>query len=138
MERTFAIIKPDAVEGKVAGKIISRIEEEGFDIIAMKRLFLSKKEAEGFYHVHAARPFFPDLVAYMTSGPVIALVLQKENAIKSWRDIMGATNPADAAPGTIRKLFGKNIEKNATHGSDAPETAKFEIGYFFNALEIHP
>lgn len=138
MERTFAIIKPDAVEGKVAGKIISRIEEEGFDIIAMKRLFLSKKEAEGFYHVHAARSFFPDLVAYMTSGPVIAMVLQKENAIKSWRDIMGATNPADAAPGTIRKLFGKNIEKNATHGSDAPETAKFEIGYFFNALEIHP
>lgn len=138
MERTFAIIKPDAVEGKVAGKIITRIEEEGFKIIAMKRIFLSKKEAEGFYHVHAARPFFPDLVAYMTSGPVIAMVLEKENAIKAWRDVMGATNPADAAAGTIRKLFGKNIEKNATHGSDAPETAKFEIGYFFNALEIHP
>ena len=138
MERTFAIIKPDAVEGKVAGKIITRIEEEGFKIIAMKRIFLSKKEAEGVYHVHAARPFFPDLVAYMTSGPVIAMVLEKENAIKAWRDVMGATNPADAAAGTIRKLFGKNIEKNATHGSDAPETAKFEIGYFFNALEIHP
>lgn len=138
MERTFAIIKPDAVEGKVAGKIITRIEEEGFKIIAMKRIFLSKKEAEGFYYVHAARPFFSDLVAYMTSGPVIAMVLEKENAIKTWRDVMGATNPADAAAGTIRKLFGKNIEKNATHGSDAPETAKFEIGYFFNALEIHP
>ncbi len=138
MEKTFAIIKPDAVERNLAGKILARIEEEGFKIIGIKKIFLSKNEAEGFYHVHAERPFFPDLVAYMTSGPVISLVLERENAIKKWRDLMGATNPEEAAEGTIRKLYGTNIEKNATHGSDAPETAKFEISYFFNALEIHP
>lgn len=138
MERTFAIIKPDAVERNIIGKILARIEEDGFKIVAIKKISLSKGEAEGFYYVHAKRPFFNDLVAYMTSGPVVALVLEKENAIKSWRDAMGATNPTDAADGTIRKLFGTNIERNATHGSDSPETAKFEIGYFFNALEIHP
>ncbi len=138
MERTFAILKPDAVAGNFTGKIIDRIESEGFKIVAMKRIFLSKSEAEGFYHVHIERPFFDDLVAYMTSGPIVAMVLEKENAIKSWRDLMGATDPAKADEGTIRRLFGKNIEQNSTHGSDSPETARFEAAYFFNALEIHP
>lgn len=137
MERTLAIIKPDAVKKKLSGKILARIEEEGFKIIALKKFFLSKSQAEGFYHVHAERPFFKDLVAYMTSGPVVIMVLEKENAIKAWRDVMGATNPADAAEGTIRKLYGTNIEENATHGSDAPETAQFEIGHMFSSLEIH-
>jgi len=137
MQRTLAIIKPDAVAGNLTGKILARIEEEGFKIIAMKRLLLSKSEAEGFYHVHAERPFFRDLVTYMTSGPVVVVTLERANAILRWREIMGATDPSEAAEGTIRRLYGKDIEQNATHGSDAPETACLEISYFFNALEIH-
>lgn len=138
MERTFAIIKPDAVERKLIGKIIERIESNGFHIVAMKRALLSRRDAEGFYHVHKERPFFNDLTAYMSSGPVVMMVLQRENAIAGWRDLMGATNPADAAEGTIRKDFALNIEKNSAHGSDAKATAAFEISYFFSATEIRP
>lgn len=135
IEQTFAIIKPDAVADGNAGKILAAIEENGFRIAAMKKMHLSKGQAEGFYHVHAERPFFNDLVAFMTEGPVVALILEKEGAIKAWRDLMGATNPNDAAEGTLRKIYGAGIERNATHGSDAPETAAFETSYFFNAME---
>jgi nucleoside-diphosphate kinase len=136
VERTFAIIKPDAVAKKVAGKIISRIEEAGLDIIAMKRLQLDEQLAQGFYAVHRERPFFGELVKFMTSGPVVAMVLQGEGAIKAWRDLMGPTNSDEAPAGTLRGDFGTDIEQNATHGSDAPETARLEISYFFNASEI--
>lgn len=136
VERTFAIIKPDAVEKKVAGKIIARIEENGLDIIAMKRLRLDEEMAQGFYAVHKERPFFGELVTFMTSGPVVALVLEGEGAIKKWRDLMGPTNSNEAPEGTIRGDFGTDIERNASHGSDAPETARLEISYFFNASEI--
>lgn len=136
MERTFAIIKPDAVERKITGKIIQRIEENGFNIIAMKKLWLTKKEAEGFYAVHKGKPFFDSLTNYMSSGPCIAMVLEKENAIADWRKLMGATNPANADAGTIRKEFAVDLEKNSVHGSDAPETAEYEIKYFFSNLEF--
>jgi nucleoside-diphosphate kinase len=122
-ERTFAIIKPDAVERRVAGKIIQRIEDEGFQIRAMKRVHLSKAQAEGFYAVHRERPFFGSLTSFMASAPAILLVLEAPEAIKKWRTLMGATDPAKADPGTIRKEFAQSIERNATHGSDAPETA---------------
>ena len=135
IEQTFAIIKPDAVADGNAGKIIAIIEENGFRIAAMKKMQLTKAQAEGFYYVHASRGFFGDLVGFMTEGPVIAMILEKDGAIKAWRDLMGATNPNDAAEGTMRKLFGNGIERNATHGSDAPETAAFETAYFFNATE---
>lgn len=136
MEKTFAIIKPDACERKVAGKIISRIEEAGFEIVAMKKIWLTKKEAEGFYSVHKGKSFFDSLTNYMSSGPCIAMVLKKENAIADWRKLMGATNPANAEPGTIRKEFAVDLEKNSVHGSDAKETAEYEIKYFFSALEF--
>jgi nucleoside-diphosphate kinase len=136
MEKTFAIIKPDAVERKITGKIISRIEEAGFNIVAMKKLWLTKKEAEGFYAVHKGKPFFESLTEYMSSGPCIAMVLEKENAIAEWRKLMGATNPANADPGTIRKDFAIDVEKNSVHGSDAKETASYEISYFFSNLEF--
>ena len=136
MERTFAIIKPNAFADGNSGKIISRIYEEGFKIIGIKKLYLSKVEAEGFYYVHKARPFFGELTDFMSSGPCIVMVLEAENAIQKWRDLMGATNPADAAEGTLRRLFGASLGENATHGSDAPETAAFEIGYFFSGLEL--
>ncbi len=136
MEKTFAIIKPDAFAAGHAGKIISRIYEEGFRIVGLKKLFLSKKEAEGFYAVHRERPFFGELTDFMSSGPCVVMVLEAEDAIRKWRDFMGATNPADAAPGTLRKDFGTSIGENATHGSDAPETAAFEIPYFFAGLEL--
>ena len=136
MERTFAIIKPDAVERGLSGKILSRIEEAGFRVLGMKKLHLTKAQAEGFYYVHKERPFFKDLCAFMSRSPVIVLVLEKENAIAAWRELMGATNPANAAEGTIRKEFAVNIEENSTHGSDAPETAAFEIPYFFSHLEL--
>ena len=135
-ERTFAIIKPDAVERRVAGKIIQRIEEEGFQIRAMKRVHLSKAQAEGFYAVHRERPFFGSLTTFMASGPAILLVLEASDAIKKWRTLMGATDPAKADPGTLRKEFAQSIERNATHGSDAPETAAYEIGYFFSDIEL--
>lgn len=136
MEKTFAIIKPDACERKLAGKIISRIEEANFEIVAMKKIWLTKKEAEGFYAVHKGKPFFDSLTDYMSSGPCIAMVLKKENAIADWRKLMGATNPANAEPGTIRKEFAVDLEKNSVHGSDAKETAEYEIKYFFSALEF--
>ncbi len=136
MERTFAIIKPNAFADGNSGKIISRIYEEGFKIVGIKKLYLSKVEAEGFYHVHKARPFFGELTDFMSSGPCIVMVLEAESAIQKWRDLMGATNPAEAAEGTLRRQFGASVGENATHGSDAPETAAFEIGYFFSGLEL--
>ncbi len=136
MERTFAIIKPNAFADGNSGKIISRIYEEGFKIVGIKKLYLSKVEAEGFYFVHKARPFFGELTDFMSSGPCIVMALEAENAILKWRDLMGATNPSDAAEGTLRRLFGASLGENATHGSDAPETAAFEIGYFFSGLEL--
>ena len=135
-QRTFAIIKPDAVAKKVAGQILARIEESGLDIIAMKRLQLDERRAKGFYAVHKERPFFGDLVKFMTSGPVVACVLEGDDAIKRWRDLMGPTNSNEAPAGTLRGDFGTDIERNASHGSDAPETAKVELAYFFNAKEI--
>ena len=135
-QRTFGIIKPDAVSKKVAGQIIARIEESGLSIVAMKRMQLDEEMAQGFYAVHKERPFFGELVNFMTSGPVVALVMEGEDAIRRWRDLMGPTNSEEAPAGTLRGDFGTNIEKNAVHGSDAPETAKLEISYFFNAGEI--
>lgn len=136
LERTFAIIKPDAVAKQATGAILQCIEASGLEIIAMKRLHMTEQLAEGFYAVHKQRPFFGDLVKFMTSGPVVVLVLQADNAIQRWRDLMGPTNSNDALPGTIRGDFGTDVERNASHGSDALETAKVEISYFFNATEI--
>jgi len=135
-ERTFAIIKPDAVAAKSTGAILQRIEQSGLEIVAIKRLQLSEQLARGFYAVHKARPFYGDLVKFMTSGPVVLLVLQGESAIKRWRDLMGPTNSKDAPAGTIRGDFGTDVERNASHGSDSPATAKLEISYFFNATEV--
>ena len=136
MERTFAIIKPDAVRARVAGRIIQRIEDEGFQIRAMRLVNLTKAEAEGFYAVHRERPFFPSLTTFMSSGPAVVLALEAPDAIKKWRTLMGATDPAKADAGTLRKEFGKSIENNATHGSDAADTAAFELSYFFPGLEF--
>jgi nucleoside-diphosphate kinase len=136
MERTFAIIKPDAVKSRYTGRILQRIEEAGFTIRAMQMRSLSTKEAEGFYAVHRERPFFASLTQFMSSGPVVVLALEAEDAIKKWRTLMGATDPAKADAGTLRKEFGASIENNATHGSDAPETAAFELGYFFPGIEF--
>jgi nucleoside-diphosphate kinase len=135
-ERTLAIIKPDAVERHLAGRILHRIEDEGFQIRAMRRLHLSKRQAEGFYDVHRERPFFKSLTEFMASGPAIIVVLEAPDAIRKWRTLMGATDPAKADPGTLRKEFAQSIERNATHGSDAPETAAFEIGYFFPGIDL--
>jgi nucleoside-diphosphate kinase len=136
MERTFAMIKPDAVATGKTGAILSVIEQNGFRVVAMKKHTISQKEAEGFYGVHKERPFFGSLVSFMTSGPSVLLVLEKEGAIKAWRDLMGATNPANAAEGTIRKMFAESIERNASHGSDAPETAAVETVFFFSHSEL--
>ncbi len=136
MERTFAIIKPDAVRRHLIGRITQRIEEAGFTIRAMRMQHLTKKEAEGFYAVHAARPFFGSLTDFMSSGPAVLLALEAPDAIKKWRTLMGATDPAKADPGTLRREFGESIEHNVTHGSDAPETAAFELGYFFPGIEF--
>ena len=135
-ERTFAIIKPDAVRAGHTGKILSRIIAEGFTVRAMRLTHLSKREAEGFYAVHAARPFFGSLTDFMSSGPCVVMCLEAPDAIKKWRGLMGATDPAKADAGTLRKEFGASIEYNATHGSDAPETAMFELGYFFRGMEL--
>jgi len=135
-ERTFAIIKPDAVGKGLAGKILQRIESEGFTIRGMRRMHLSRAQAEGFYAVHKARPFFASLTEFMSSGPCVALVLEAPDAIKKWRTLMGATDPAKADSGTLRKEFAESIERNATHGSDAPETAAYEIGYFFAGIDL--
>ena len=136
MERTLAIVKPDAVQRNLIGEIIRRAEGGGLRVAAARFLHLTRAEAEGFYDVHRERPFFASLTSYMSSGPVLVLALEGEGAIKRWRDLMGATDPAKADPGTIRKDLGLNVEQNATHGSDAPETARTEIAYFFSALEI--
>lgn len=138
IERTFSIIKPDAVAKNVVGEIYSRFEKAGLKIIAAKMLHLSKAQAEGFYAVHKERPFFKDLVEFMTSGPVMVQVLEGENAITQNRAIMGATNPKDAEPGTIRADFADTIDENAVHGSDGPDTAKTEIAFFFTEQEICP
>src|SRR5688572_13311549 len=135
-ERTLAIIKPDAFQRRLAGKIIQRIEAEGFDIRAMRRLHLSKKQAEGFYAVHRARPFFESLTTFMSSGPAVVMVLEAEEAIRKWRMLMGTTDPQNADQGTLRREFAESIERNATHGSDAPETAAFEIAYFFTGVDL--
>jgi nucleoside-diphosphate kinase len=135
-QRTFAMIKPDAVQTRKVGAIIQRIEKEGFTIVAMKRVHMSRRDAEGFYAVHRERPFFASLTEFMSSGPTIVLVLEAPDAIKKWRTLMGATNPANAEPGTLRKEFAESIERNATHGSDAPETAAYEIGYLFAGVEL--
>ena len=136
MERTLAIVKPDAVEKGVAGKILSRIEEEGFRVVALRMVRLTRAEAEGFYAVHRDRPFFNDLIAFMSSGPAVVMALKAPDAIKRWRDVMGVTDPAKAPDGSLRKQFGTNIERNATHGSDAPETAAEEIAYFFGGIDL--
>ena len=136
MERTFAIIKPDAVRSRLTGRIIQRNEDEGFQIRAIRMVNLTKQEAEGFYAVHRARPFFSSLTTFMSSGPAVVLALEAPDAIKKWRTLMGATDPAKADAGTLRKEFGQTIEHNATHGSDAPETAAFELGYFFPGIEL--
>ena len=135
-ERTLSILKPDALQSGVVGKILSKLEEAGLKPVAMKMLHLTQQEAEGFYAVHRERPFFRSLVHYMTSGPVIVQVLEGDDAVAKNRDVMGATNPANAAPGTIRKLFAKSIEANSVHGSDSAENAKTEIAYFFAHTEL--
>ena len=136
IERTLAIIKPDAVGRGLAGDILARIHRAGFQIRAIKSLRLTRAEAEGFYAVHRERPFFKDLTEFMSSGKVIVMALEAENAIARWRETMGATDPAKAAPGTIRRDLGTSIQNNCTHGSDAPETAVFEISYFFSDAEL--
>jgi len=135
-QRTLAIVKPDGVANKNVGNVIARIEKEGFKIVALRQHQLTRAEAEGFYAVHKERPFFKDLVAFMTSGPVVLMCLERDGAIAHWRETMGATDPAKAAEGTIRKLYATNIEKNTVHGSDAPETAAFELGWFFKESEL--
>jgi nucleoside-diphosphate kinase len=136
MEQTFAIIKPDAVERRLAGQILARIEAAGFTIRALRLQHLTKAEAEGFYAVHRERPFFAALTDFMSSGPCVLMALEAPDAIRKWRALMGATDPGKADAGTLRRDFGSSIERNATHGSDAPETAAFELGYFFRGMEI--
>jgi len=136
MERTLSIIKPDGVAKGLIGEVIKRFENTGLKIAAMKMIHMSKKEAEGFYAVHRGKKFYDSLTDFMSSGPCVVMILEGPNAIAKNRELMGATNPQDAAPGTIREGYAANIERNIVHGSDAPETAAFEIGYFFNTLEI--
>ena len=136
MQTTFSIIKPDGVASGKAGKILALLEENGFRIVALRMLKLSQGQAEGFYAVHKERPFYSGLVKFMTEGPVIVMALEREDAVKKLREVMGATNPANAADGTVRKLFAESIERNAIHGSDAPETAAQELAFFFNAVEL--
>ncbi len=136
MERTLSIIKPDGVAKGVIGEVVKRFESSGIKVVAMKMIHMSKREAEGFYAVHRGKPFYNSVTDFMSSGPCVVMILEGPNVISKNRELMGATNPQNAAPGTIRKEFASNIERNVVHGSDAPETAAFEIGYFFNALEI--
>jgi nucleoside-diphosphate kinase len=138
VERTFCIIKPDAVEKKKTGAILAHLEDKGFNIVAMKKMHMSKEVAEGFYAVHKARPFFGELVDFMRRSPVVVCVLEKENAVADYRTVMGATDPAKAEAGTLRKLFGSNVGENATHGSDSLENAKIEISYFFAGSLVRP
>jgi nucleoside-diphosphate kinase len=136
LQRTLSIVKPDAMEAGKSGAIIARLQEEGFAIKAMRQLHLSREQAEGFYEVHRARPFFAELVAFMSRGPIVVMALERDEAIAKYRDVIGATDPAKAAAGTIRKLYGKNVGENAVHGSDGPDTAALEIGYFFPGYEV--
>ena len=136
VERTLAIIKPDSVARGIAGEILSTIEQAGFRIRGLRMLQLDRRQAEGFYAVHRGKPFFPDLVEFMSEGPIVVLALEREDAIRKWREAMGATNPAHAAEGTIRQRFGTSIQRNCVHGSDAPDTAHFELGYFFSEVEL--
>ena len=136
IEKTFAIIKPDAVEKNHIGGIVSLIEKNGLKVRALRMMHMTRPIAEGFYHVHKERKFFGELVDFMTRGPCVVMVLEGEGAIAKWRELMGATDPAKAADGTVRKLFGASVGENATHGSDAPDTAAFELGYFFRGLEL--
>ena len=136
LQRTFSIVKPDAVRKNATGDILRMLEEKGFCILGMKMLEINKKQAEGFYAVHAGKPFFESLTKFMSSGPIVVLALEKENAITDLRELMGATNPANAKEGTIRKKWASNIENNAIHGSDADDTARFELGYFFAGYEL--
>ena len=136
VEKTLAIIKPDATARNIVGKIINRIEEEGFTIKALKKVRLTKPDAECFYAVHRGRPFYESLTSFMSSGPVVVLCLEREGAIAKWRDVMGATNPANAAEGTIRKLYAVDVERNSVHGSDAPETAAVETSFFFSGMDL--
>ncbi|MGD2081134.1 MAG: nucleoside-diphosphate kinase [Nitrospirota bacterium] len=136
MERTLSIVKPDGVQKNIIGEVVKRFEAAGLSIKALKMLHVTKREAEGFYIVHRERPFYGELTDFLSEGPIVVLVIEGEGAIKKVRDIMGATNPEDAAPGTIRKDFATNIERNVVHGSDSPESASFEIPYFFSAVEI--
>ena len=136
MERTLAIIKPDAVQRRLAGRILQRIEEAGLQIRAMRRVHLSRQQAEGFYAVHRESPFFSSLTTFMSSGPAFVLVLEAPGAIRKWRELMGATDPGKADPGTLRNELAESIERNVTHGSDAPETADYEIGYFFAGVDL--
>lgn len=137
MERTLSIVKPDGVKKGILGEVIRRFQDAGIRIAAIKMIHMSKAEAQGFYAVHRERPFFDSLTSFMSSGPCVVMALEGEDVIRKNRELMGATNPEEAAAGTIRKDFASNIEQNAVHGSDGPETAAFEIGYFFNALEMH-
>ncbi len=136
LERTLAIIKPDAVGRGALGDILAMIEAKGFRLLGMKMLEITKQQAEGFYAVHAGKPFFDSLTTFMSSGPIVVITLEKENAIKDWRELMGPTNPANATPGTVRKKWGTSIESNAVHGSDAEDTARFELSYFFAGYEL--
>ncbi|HEY6249535.1 MAG TPA: nucleoside-diphosphate kinase [Candidatus Angelobacter sp.] len=136
LQRTFSIIKPDAVAKNATGAIIAMIQESGFRILGLKMLEITKEQAEGFYAVHASKPFFDSLTKFMSSGPIVVLALEKENAIADLRKLMGATNPANAEPGTIRKKWAESIERNAIHGSDAEDTARFELSYFFAGCEL--
>jgi len=138
LQRTLSLIKPDAVEKQKIGAIIERLEAEGFKVVAMKRLHLTLAEARGFYAVHRERPFFKDLTTFMSRGPIVAMVLEREDAIQKYRDVIGATDPAKAAAGTLRKLFGSDVGENALHGSDSPETAQTEVSYFFAGYELTP
>ena len=136
MERTLSIVKPDGVERGLIGEVIKRFEENGLKVIGLKMVHMSKREAEGFYAVHRGKSFFETLTTFMSSGPAVVMVLEGDSAIQRVRDLMGATNPQEATEGTLRRQFGSNIERNVVHGSDGPDTASFEIGYFFHALEI--
>jgi len=136
VERTLSIVKPDGVESNLIGEVIGRFEREGLRVVALKMVRLTKEQAEGFYHVHRARPFYGSLTEFMSSGPCVAMVLEGEDAIAKVREVMGATDPAEAAPGTIRREFASNVERNVVHGSDSPESAEFEIGFFFSSLEL--
>ena len=136
LERTLAIIKPDSVARGIAGEILSTIEQAGFRILGLRMLHLDRRQAEGFYAVHRGKPFFADLVEFMSEGPIVVVALERDDAIRKWREAMGATNPANAAEGTIRKRFGTSMQRNCVHGSDAPDTARFELGYFFREVEL--